>query len=189
VNPNPFLNTFIFLIDALLGIYIVFLMLRFILQWMHTSFRDPIFQFLLRVTNPTLRPLYHFIPGWRNIDFAAIILMLALEMLKVKLAILFITIKISFMAWMLISLTKLVILFLYIFLFAIVIRVILSWVAPYNHSPLNNILYHLTDPVMRPIRNLIKPIQGIDLSPFFATLFLIFFIKLIEPLQQILLRF
>lgn len=193
MNPNPFLNAFVFLIDALLGIYILFLMLRFILQWLRTSFRDPVFQIFLQITNPVLRPLYHFIPGWRNIDVAVIILMLALEMFKVKLAIAFTQVKVSFIAWMLISAIELIILFLYIFLFAIIIRVILSWVAPYNTSPLSNILDQLTDSIMFNTRRLISPIiptvHGIDFSPFFATLFLLFLIKLIEPLQPILLRF
>lgn len=193
MNANPFLNAFVFLIDALLGIYILFLMLRFILQWLHTSFRDPIFQILLQITNPVLRPLYHFIPGWRSVDIAALVLMLALQMFKIKLAILFTTIKASFIAWILVSLIELIILFLYIFLFAIIIRVILSWIAPYSHSPLSNVLHHLTDPIMRHTRRLIRPIipttQGIDFSPFFATLFLLFLIKLVEPLQQIMLRF
>jgi YggT family protein len=193
VNPNPFLNAFVFLIDALLGIYILFLMLRFILQWVHTSFRDPIFQIFLQITNPVLRPLYRFIPSWRNVDVAIIVLMLALEMIKVKLAILFTLIKVSFIAWMLVSLIELIVLFLYIFLFAIIIRVILSWVAPYSNSPLNSILNQLTDSIMFNTRRLISPIiptiQGIDFSPFFATLFLLFLIKLVEPLQPILLRF
>ncbi|WP_206609542.1 YggT family protein [Thiohalobacter thiocyanaticus] len=59
-----------------------------------------------------------------------------------------------------------------VFIFAILIQAILSWVNPGGYNPALAILYSLTEPVLRPLRGLIPPISGIDLSPLFAILIL-----------------
>jgi len=71
--------------------------------------------------------------------------------------------------------------------FLIFIRVLLSWVNvnPYrpaiNH-PIVDVLYRITDPVLRPLQRLIPPIGGaIDISPIIALL-------LLEILRQVLVR-
>ena len=54
---------------------------------------------------------------------------------------------------------------------ALLIRIVLSWVP---HNPYNQairFLYKITDPVLNPVRKIIPPFKGIDLSPvvvFFA---------------------
>jgi YggT family protein len=71
--------------------------------------------------------------------------------------------------------------------FLIFIRVLLSWVNvnPYRPAidhPLVDILYRITDPVLRPLQRLIPPIGGtIDISPIIALL-------LLEVLRQVLVR-
>tara|TARA_Y100000590_G_C15394346_1_gene891300 strand:+ start:246 stop:497 length:252 start_codon:yes stop_codon:yes gene_type:complete len=58
----------------------------------------------------------------------------------------------------------------------IIIRVFLSWF-PYNqYHPLIQILLKITDPILTPIRSLIHPVGGIDLSPIIV----VFLIKLIQ---------
>ena len=58
----------------------------------------------------------------------------------------------------------------------IIIRVLLSWF-PYNqYQPLIQILLKITDPILTPIRSLIRPVGGIDLSPIIV----VFLIKLIQ---------
>jgi len=166
---SPFVTALVFLINTVFGIYIFLVMLRFLLQWLQVGFRgDPIVRLLWKVTDPPLQLLYNFIPGWRNIDFAAIILMLALKMLELILnAVLGIILFSSITGLFLISIANLLSLLIYIFMFAIFIQVILSWIAPHSsyNNPLSNILYHLSEPLLRPVRGKIPPLQGIDLSP------------------------
>jgi YggT family protein len=57
--------------------------------------------------------------------------------------------------------------------FLILIRVILSWLPQYRYSQLGQIVFSLTDPVMRPIQNLIPPIGMMDISPIVAWIVLI----------------
>ena len=59
-----------FLIRTLFDLYIVAVALRFLLQWVRADFYNPLSQFLVKITNPPLRPLRRFIPGYGGIDFA-----------------------------------------------------------------------------------------------------------------------
>ena len=53
-------------------------------------------------------------------------------------------------------------------MFAIIIRIVLSWVAPHVYNAATALIASLTDPILRPFRRLIPPIGGIDISPVFA---------------------
>jgi len=165
---SPFVTALVFLINTVFGIYIFLIMLRFLLQWLQVGFRgDPIVRLLWKATDPTLQLLYNFIPGWRNIDLAAIFLMFALKMLELILIAWLYGQYPGIMGLFLISIANLLSLLIYIFMFAIIIQVILSWIAPHDsyNNPLSNILYHLNEPLLRPVRGKIPPLQGIDLSP------------------------
>jgi YggT family protein len=55
----------------------------------------------------------------------------------------------------------------------ILIRVLLSWVNVNPYHPLVQLLYRVTDPVLKPVQRLIPPIGGaIDISPM-VVLFLL----------------
>ncbi|HAI68707.1 MAG TPA: YggT family protein [Gammaproteobacteria bacterium] len=164
---SPFITALVFLINTVFGIYILLIMLRFLLQLLQVGFRnDPMLRLLLRLTNHPLQLLYNFIPGWRDIDFAAIVLMLALKMLELSLIVWLYGQPLSIIGLFLLSLANLLSLMIYIFIFAIIIQVILSWItSPDNYNPLSNILFHLNEPILRPVRRKIPPLQGLDLSP------------------------
>ena len=51
------------------------------------------------------------------------------------------------------------------YFFAIIILVILSWVAPGSYSPAAVLLAQLTEPLMAPFRRLLPDMGGLDLSP------------------------
>ena len=58
----------------------------------------------------------------------------------------------------------------YIFIGALILQAVLSWINPY--SPLTAPAYQLTRPILDPIRRIIPTISGIDLSPLVAILLL-----------------
>ena len=47
----------------------------------------------------------------------------------------------------------------------VLVAVILSWVPVDRRNPLVTITHALTEPVLAPIRNLLPPMAGLDLSP------------------------
>ncbi len=64
-----------------------------------------------------------------------------------------------------------------LYTWVIIIRAIISWVNPDPYNPIVQFLYRVTEPVLRPIRRVLPPMGGIDLSPLVALL-LIYFLQL-----------
>lgn len=65
-----------------------------------------------------------------------------------------------------------------LFFFALIIRIILSWIniSPYN--PISKITYQITEPFLGKIRQYIKPLGMFDFTPMIA-------IILLEVLQRV----
>lgn len=153
-------NPLIFLIETLFGLYILAFMLRFLLAIVRADFYNPVSQFLVKITNPLLKPLRHVIPAVGKMDTSALIIMLALQMISLLLVYLLQDISPK-PGWLLVrSLIDLLNLFMNVFLYAILIQVILSWVNPGNYNPVSTILHSLTEPVLSPCRRLLPPISG-----------------------------
>ncbi|HEY3487877.1 MAG TPA: YggT family protein [Gammaproteobacteria bacterium] len=158
-------NPLAFLIDVTVGLFILAVMLRFLLQWVHADFYNPVSQLIVRVTNPLLKPLRRIIPGFGGVDWASIILLLLLTSLKL---LLLFALQGRLPPWPGLAplvLAELISSFLNIFMFTILIQVIISWVAPHQHNPAAMLLQQLNEPLLRPLRRLLPPMGGLDLSP------------------------
>ncbi len=166
-------NSGVFLIHTLFGLYILVIMLRFLLQCVRADFYNPFSQFLVKATNPPLLPLRRIVPGFLGVDMAAVVLAYLLTIAEIALTstlghgVIPAITGLSIMAFAdLLSLT------INIFLFAILIQVVLSWVSPQTNNPITGLLYSLTEPIMGRARRIIPPISGLDLSPIVAIIFL-----------------
>ena len=168
MGSNYVTNPIEFLINTLFSLYILTIMLRFILAAVRADFYNPVSQFLVKVTNPPLLPLRKLIPSIGKVDTSSLVLMLVLQMASFGLIALLRGGQISLGALVILSITELVGLLLNVFLFAIFIQVILSWVNPGTYNPVVSLLYSITEPVLRPCRRLIPPMSGMDLSPLLA---------------------
>ena len=60
---------------------------------------------------------------------------------------------------------RLIVTLIDVYSFVILIAVILSWVPVNRRHPLIAILHGLTEPVLAPIRRVLPPMGGLDLSP------------------------
>lgn len=161
-------NPLEFLINTLFGLYILAVMLRFLLATVRADFYNPVSQFLVRITNPLLKPLRRLIPSIGKLDSSALLLMLALQMLSFTVIALLRGGQLAPGALLILSVAELIGLFLNVLLFSILIQVIISWVNPGAYNPAVSLLYSLTEPVLQPCRRLIPPFSGIDLSPLVA---------------------
>ncbi|HET8700509.1 MAG TPA: YggT family protein [Nitrococcus sp.] len=185
--PSSYLsNPIAFLIDTLFSLYILVVMLRFLLQWVRADFYNPISQFLVRITQPALKPLRRAIPGFAGIDLSSVVLMVVLQMaaLALVLAVYGITPQLSYL--IIRTPTELISMLLNLYLVAIIVQALLSWVQPDTYHPATLLLYSLTEPVLKPFRQMIPIIGGIDLSPL-AALIAIQVIKMLilPPLDQL----
>jgi YggT family protein len=174
-------NPLVFLIHALLGFYAAIVALRFLLQWVRADFYNPMSQFIVRVTTPVLRPLRRFIPGYAGLDLSALVLTWLVKVVELAAVTL-----VAGLGNPLGALPALVTLFINIFLFAVLIRVILSWVNPDPYNPAVTLLERLTDPLLRPAQRLIPAVAGLDLSPMAVMIALVVLEMLLVPPLNVL---
>ena len=59
-----------------------------------------------------------------------------------------------------------------VFYFAILGRVIMSWVSPKGDDPISPLLYQITEPILKPIRQVVPPLGMFDLTPMIALILL-----------------
>lgn len=176
-------NAFAFLINALVGLYLIAVLLRVVLQAVRADFYNPICQFLVQVTNPALKPLRRFVPGFMGIDMAGVILLLAVQTLEL-LVISWITgPSLQFPGILLLAVAELLRLLAYLYIFSIVIFAVLSWVNPDPANPVVPLLWRITNPVLAPARQLLPSMGGIDISPMLVIILLLFLVRLLlDPL-------
>lgn len=154
-----------FLIEAVFGLYMLLVLLRLVLQMVRADFYNPLCQFIVKATNPPIRPLRRIIPGLAGIDMASVLLLMALQMVKLFLLGLAAGQSFSLAALTVISIGELIALLLNFYMIALLLQVILSWVGPGGRHPINSILHAINEPLLRPARRMLPPMSGIDLSP------------------------
>jgi len=186
MDSNYLTNPLVFLVQILFGTYTLVVMLRFVLQLVHADFYNPVSQFIVKVTTPVLRPLRRVIPGIGGMDVASLVLIWLLKSIELALVILLSGMSVNLLAALAWALPELVALLINVFLFAILIQVILSWVSPGTYNPVTGLIHSLTDPLLRPARRLIPPISGLDLSPMLVMVLLVLLKMLLLPPLQIL---
>ncbi len=186
---NYLLEAGVFLLDTLVSLYILAVLLRFLLQLARADFFNPVAQFLVTVTTPALKPLRRMIPGLWGIDLAAVTLLLLLQGLLVflvgpggrpMLGLGLVFGQAPLLAGLIVlSVAELLKTTLYVYLFIIILRAILSWVSPYP-NPKVRPLVQMSEPLLRRIRAWL-PAANIDLSPFVAGLILV--VLLMVPIR------
>ncbi len=179
-------NPFIFLIDTIFSIYIAIMLLRFILQQVGADFYNPISQFVVKLTQPIVKPVRSFIPSIRKIDTATLVLVVVLMLVKMVLVLSIAGHPINIGQLLIRSLYDLISLSFDIFIFALFIQAILSWINPDPYNPVSTVLRSLTYPVLRHIQKHVPPIGGIDLSTLIGLIGLMFIKRLVLSLFQMM---
>ena len=182
MSSNYLISPLTLIINALFDLYILLILLRFILQILRADFYNPVSQFIVKVTSAPLKMLRRIIPSISGQDTSSVVLCLGLIYIKfILLRLLDIPVvsigsaiapigNASYIGLFVYCIADLVSLFLSVFLVAILIQVILSWINPGFYNPVIGLVSTLATPVLRPIQKLIPPVGGIDLSPLFAIL-------------------
>ena len=78
---------------------------------------------------------------------------------------------------------------LWLYMWVIIARALISWVNPDPWNPIVQFLERVTEPVLTPIRCLVGWRMGIDLSPMIAILILVFLqYAVVQSLRDIAIR-
>jgi len=169
----------VYVLQTLGSLYLLIVLLRFVLQLVRANFYNPLCQFVVKATQPLLKPLRRIIPSLFGLDMSSLVLAIL-----VQLALMALTLLLTYgttgnllqlFIWSIIGVTAL---FLKIFFWAMIISIILSWVAPGSHNPGAELVNQICEPALAPFRRLLPSMGGLDLSPIFAFLVL----KLIDML-------
>ena len=149
-------------------------LVRFWMQALRAPARNPIAQFSMALTDFAVRPLRRVIPGLFRLDLASLVVAWMLEfVLQVLLMLLLGPSPFGFPALfpvlLFLSFVLLLRLSIYVFMGAVIIQAVLSWVSP--HHPVMPFFDALTRPFLAPVRRVIPPIGGMDISPLFVFIF------------------
>ncbi|ALU58780.1 YggT family protein [Pseudomonas syringae pv. aptata] len=163
----------IYVLQTLGSLYLLIVLLRFVLQLVRANFYNPLCQFIVRATQPLLKPLRRIIPSLFGLDMSSLVLAIIVQMILMALTLLLMFgttgDPLHLLLWSIISVTAL---FLKIFFFALIISVILSWVAPGSHNPGAELVNQICEPALAPFRKIVPNLGGLDISPILAFLVL-----------------
>ena len=178
-----------FLIGVIFGLYALIVLLRFLLQWVRADFYNPLSQFIVKVTTPVLNPLRRVIPGVSGMDTASLVLAWLVVTIEQLLILGLSGLGLQPLAAALLAVPELIALVINIFLFAILIQVIISWINPGSYNPALSLIHSLTEPLLRPVRRRMPEMGGLDLSPMVVMIGLVVLeMLLIPPIKDVIAR-
>lgn len=164
------MRALVFIIESLVQIYLIVLLLRFWLPLLRADFRNPVAQGILKLTSPIVVPVRRILPSIGRIDSATIVLSFLIQFLLTLTILALQKSPAGYGEIALVAAFELVFLNLYIFMFAIVIYVLMSWIAPNTYNPVTALVATLVLPILQPFSRMLPKLGGIDISPLIVIL-------------------
>ncbi len=160
------MSALIFVVQTLFDLYVWTFVLRMAIQWSRADVANPLSLFVIRVTNPLVTPLRRVIPNWRGRELAPLLPMFVIELMATSIVASIALNTLPDIGTLLyVSLIRIIVAVLRLYFFIVLIRVIVSWISPGVYNPITSVLVSLSEPLLRPVRRIIPPIAGLDLSP------------------------
>jgi len=160
-----------YIVDTLLWLLTLAFVLRLLFQWVRADFRDPMADAIVRVTNWLILPLRRVLPPVGKIDTATVFAVLVIA--SIRTAMLLALSGEGFgdpLGYLRITLIDLVDLTLRVYLFALLLYWLTSFVSPGGYAPGVRLLGQLCEPILRPVRRIIPPIGQIDFSVLWVSI-------------------
>jgi len=160
-----------YIVDTLMWLLTLAFLLRLLFQLVRADFRDPMADAIVRATNWLILPLRRLLPPIGKVDTATVVavvlvasartaVLLGLDGAGVGVPLVFLRI----------TLVGLVDLTLRIYLFALLLYWLTSFVTPGGYAPGVRLLAQLCEPILKPVRRLIPPIGQIDFSVLWVSI-------------------
>ncbi|NKB46596.1 MAG: hypothetical protein GKR77_02305 [Legionellales bacterium] len=156
------------LVKLVFEIFVLVIFIRVAVQWHRFNATNPIIQFIAKITNPLINPVQKIIPKIGQLDVAALLIAYLLVFIKVTILLsltsgtLFLNLQ-----TLLYAVVDFVDQLINLFFFSIIIYVILGWINQ-RGSALYEVLVMIVDPVLNPLRGMVPPVGGFDISPIIA---------------------
>jgi YggT family protein len=160
-----------YIVDTLLWLLTLAFVLRLLFQLVRADFRDPMADAIVRVTNWLIMPLRKVLPPIGKIDSATVVAVLLVACLRT-----FIIMALSgtgagdVPVFLRITVVNLVDMILRIYLFAMLLYWLTSFVSPGGYAPGVRLLGQLCEPILKPVRRIIPRIGQIDFSVLWVSI-------------------
>lgn len=161
-----------FLVSTLLELVIWIFWLRLLLQTFKADFYNPISQFVMQATRYPTQWLQPLLPVTRGINLAVVAGLVMAGLVYVYAVVAIVGSSVGLASALFYTVMKLLVMVLGLYTFTLFVQAILSWVGPGTSNPATNVLFSLNEPLLRPVRNILPPIGGLDLSPLAMILLL-----------------
>lgn len=159
----------VFVVNTLLSLCLLAVLLRLLLQWARADFRNPLARALVQITSPVLVPMRRVLPSVGRIDTASVLLVLLLVLVRVAVPWLLGGLGLPpWSLWLRLAGIDLLQTLLWTYFLAIVFYSLLSMLSQGQYNPAQALLAYLCEPLLRPVRRLIPPLGGLDLSPLWV---------------------
>lgn len=150
-----------FILDVVAGLFGGACLLRWLMNWRQTGFRNPVGRFVCALTDWIVLPLRKLVPQAGRFDAASLLAAYLFELAQfLLLGLLLDTILARAPLLALFGLARLALSGL---MGLVIVYVILSWVQA--GSALGDVIGKLCAPLLRPIRRVLPLVGGFDLSP------------------------
>ncbi|MCF8185911.1 MAG: YggT family protein [Sulfuritalea sp.] len=190
-------NALLFLVQTILGLLTLLFLLRFYFQLTRVSFQNQAAQMVVSLTNFAVKPMRRLMMMLRNLgikkfDLSTILLAYLTQLLLTILTLwlkdfpLLVAGNSIWSTIMAVALIGIISMSVTIFLYAVLIQAILSWINP--HTPIAPILNNLTYSILYFLRRFIPPAGNVDLSPLiFIIAAQLLLVTVLIPLENSLL--
>ena len=190
-------NALLFLLQTVLGILTLLFLLRFYFQLTKVSFQNQAAQMIVSLTNFAVQPMRRLMVTLRNLGIAKLDISTFLLAYITQLSLTVLTLWLKdfplliagnsiWLTILSVALIGVISMSITIFLYAVLIQAILSWVNP--HTPIAPILNNLTHPILYFLRRFIPPAGNVDLSPLiFIIAAQLLLVTILIPLENSLL--
>ena len=160
-----------YIVDMLLWLLLLAFVLRLLFQWVRADFRDPMADAIVRVTNWLILPLRKVLPPVGKIDTATVVAVLLVAATRT-----FVLMALAgggvgdVVALLRLTVLDLVGLVLRVYLFAMLLYWLTSFVSPGGYAPGVRLLAQVCEPILKPVRRIIPRIGQIDFSVLWVSI-------------------
>jgi YggT family protein len=160
-----------YIVDTLFWLLTLAFVLRLLFQLVRADFRDPMADAIVRVTNWLILPLRKVLPPIGKVDTATVVAVVLIATLRTVANLVLIGLSLGD-PWTLLQITGIGLLdmVLRIYLFALLLYWLTSFVSPGGYAPGLRLLGQLCEPVLKPVRRIIPPIGQIDFSVMWVSI-------------------
>ncbi len=158
------MDALLYIVNALVTLLVIAFLLRLLLPLVRADLRNPLGEAIFKLTNPLVLPLRKVLPPVRSFDVASLVALLLVQFAGTTLMRLLAGLGLQPEAILLGGLRGLLLTVLQFYFFAVLAYALLSWFSGAGYSPAARVLARLVEPLLAPIRRVVPPLGGLDLS-------------------------